>query len=127
MPKPPENQPEEREEERPEEQEDEHDHDGPESQPVALAITDVLDLHTFRPAEVSDAVRAYLPEARQRGFQTVRIIHGKGIGVQRERVRAVLSQTPYVARYQDAPMGAGSWGATIAWLRLLDQNEDDIQ
>jgi dsDNA-specific endonuclease/ATPase MutS2 len=93
------------------------------AEPFSLEITDVLDLHTFRPSEVGEAVETYLEEARQRGIATVRIIHGKGIGVQRERVRAVLSRTPFVVQFQDAPMGAGSWGATIAWLRQGPETE----
>ena len=83
-----------------------------------LEVTDVLDLHTFRPSEIREAVETYLEEARQRGFVLVRIIHGKGIGVQRERVRAVLGRTPFVERFEDAPLDAGSWGATIAWLKV---------
>ena len=94
------------------------------SEPFRLEITDILDLHTFRPGEIADALTTYLEEARQRGFATVRIIHGKGIGVQRERVRAVLGRTPFVLQFQDAPMEAGGWGATIAWLKLPSQPED---
>jgi dsDNA-specific endonuclease/ATPase MutS2 len=93
-------------------------------EPVPLEITDILDLHTFRPSEIADAVGTYLEEARRRGFATVRIIHGKGIGVQRERVRSVLGRTPFVVQFQDAPMEAGSWGATIAWLKNEPVPED---
>ena len=90
-----------------------------------VEVSAVIDLHTFRPAEIGDAVETYLAEARQRGFVVVRIIHGKGIGVQRERVRAVLGRTPFVERFEDAPMGAGGWGATIAWLRAARADEDE--
>ena len=83
--------------------------------PVVLEICDILDLHTFSPKEIPEIVEAYLEEARRKGFTTVRIIHGKGVGVQRERVRAVLRRTPFVARFQMAPAQAGSWGATIVW------------
>ncbi len=51
------------------------------------------------------------------GLKALRIIHGRGIGVQREIVRAVLSRTPFVAAYGDAPPEAGGWGATIVRLR----------
>jgi dsDNA-specific endonuclease/ATPase MutS2 len=87
-------------------------------QPFHLDISDVLDPHTVSPRDVAEAVEAYLEEARVRGFRFVRIIHGRGIGVQRETVRAVLGRTPFVERYQDAPAEAGGWGATIATLRL---------
>jgi len=85
--------------------------------PVPLEITDVLDLHTFRPRDIPDVVGAYLDEARAKGYRLVRIIHGKGIGVQRERVHSVLRRTPSVERFSEAPAEAGGWGATIVWLR----------
>ena len=84
-------------------------------EPVQLEVTDVLDLHTFAPRDIPAVVEAYLEEARAKGFKTVRIIHGKGKGVQRARVQAALSRTPFVESFQDAPMGAGGWGATIVW------------
>lgn len=87
-------------------------------QPFELEISDVLDLHTVSPRDVREVVEAYLEEARARSFRFVRIIHGRGIGVQRETVRAVLGKTPFVERYQDAPAEAGGWGATVAILRL---------
>ncbi len=85
-------------------------------EPVRLEITDIFDLHTVPPREVEIVVTEYLREARERGFRSVRIIHGKGIGVQREIVRAVLSRTPFVTEWMDAPPDAGGWGATIAHL-----------
>jgi dsDNA-specific endonuclease/ATPase MutS2 len=87
-------------------------------EPFELEITDVLDLHTVPPRDVREAVEAYLDEARVRGFRFVRIIHGRGIGVQRETVRAVLARTPFVQQFSDAPSEAGGWGATIATLSL---------
>ncbi|HWP85447.1 MAG TPA: Smr/MutS family protein, partial [Terriglobia bacterium] len=66
---------------------------------VPLEIGDILDLHTFAPKEIPAVVAAYLEEARRKGFPTVRLIHGKGIGVQRERVHAVLRRTPFVATF----------------------------
>ena len=86
--------------------------------PIPLEVTDVLDLHSFAPREVDAVVRTYLEEARARGFTTVRIIHGKGIGTQRALVRAVLSKTGFVVSYQDAPAEAGGWGATVVWFTL---------
>jgi dsDNA-specific endonuclease/ATPase MutS2 len=85
-------------------------------EPFELEITDVLDLHTVAPRDVREAVEAYLDEARLRGFRFVRIIHGRGIGVQRETVRAVLARTRFVQQFSDAPAEAGGWGATLAVL-----------
>jgi dsDNA-specific endonuclease/ATPase MutS2 len=84
---------------------------------VVLEIRDILDLHAFPPRDISEIVAAYLEEARRKGFTTVRIIHGKGLGVQRERVHAVLRRTPFVEQFQMAPAGGGSWGATIVWFK----------
>ena len=85
--------------------------------PVEIPITDVFDLHTFAPREVKAALEAYLEAAEERGFTALRIIHGRGIGVQREMVRAVLERTPNVIDFRDAPAEAGGWGATIVTLR----------
>ena len=85
-------------------------------EPVRLEITDVFDLHTILPREVRAVVEEYLREAHARGFRSVRIIHGKGVGVQREAVRAVLARTPFVEHFADAPPEAGGWGATVAHL-----------
>jgi dsDNA-specific endonuclease/ATPase MutS2 len=85
-------------------------------EPVRLEIRDVLDLHAFSPGDVRRVVEEYLLEARSRGFRQVRIIHGKGVGVQREAVRTVLARTPFVEHFADAPPEAGGWGATIARL-----------
>jgi dsDNA-specific endonuclease/ATPase MutS2 len=75
-----------------------------------------LDLHTFAPRDSRAAVEAYLEEAHRLGLTAIRIIHGRGIGVQREIVRSVLSRTPFVIRFADAPMEAGGWGATVVTL-----------
>lgn len=86
-------------------------------EPVRIPITDTFDLHTIHPREVAAVVEAYLEEADSLGLKTVRIIHGRGIGVQRAIVRAVLARSPQVRSYHDAPPEAGGWGATIAILR----------
>jgi dsDNA-specific endonuclease/ATPase MutS2 len=88
-----------------------------EDEPVELPITDVFDLHTFRPCDIRSATEAYLEEAHARGFRYVRLIHGRGIGLQRETVRGILARTPFVESFQDAPVEAGGWGATIVTLR----------
>lgn len=84
---------------------------------VSVPITDVFDLHPFAPRDVKTAVEAYLEEAHVLGLTALRIIHGHGIGVQREMVRNVLARTPFVLSYSDAPMEAGGWGATIVTLK----------
>jgi dsDNA-specific endonuclease/ATPase MutS2 len=96
------------------------DDDSPFEDPIVLPITDTLDLHAFEPKEIVSVVEEYLEECRRVGFSEVRVIHGKGIGVQRNIVRSVLNKHPAVASYQDAPIDAGSWGATI--VRLKEQN-----
>jgi dsDNA-specific endonuclease/ATPase MutS2 len=85
-------------------------------EPVTIPITDVFDLHTILPRDVKRVVEEYLIEARAAGFRSVRIIHGKGIGVQREMVRAILGRTQWVLDWTDAPPEAGGMGATIVRL-----------
>jgi dsDNA-specific endonuclease/ATPase MutS2 len=82
-------------------------------EPVELEITDSIDLHSFAPRDVKAVVEAYLEEAHQKGFRLVRIIHGKGVGVQREIVRKVLEKTDFVKSFKTADEFSGSWGATI--------------
>ena len=88
-----------------------------EVEPVALEVTDVLDLHSFPPGEIGELVRDYLDLACERGFAQVRIVHGRGVGVQRERVRKILERDARVEAFGDAPAEAGGWGATWARLR----------
>ena len=89
------------------------DPDNPFPDPIEIEITDVFDLHTIQPREVKAVVTEYLFQAHDKGFKSVRIIHGKGIGVQREIVRSVLADTEFVADWADAAEGGGGWGATI--------------
>jgi dsDNA-specific endonuclease/ATPase MutS2 len=86
-------------------------------EPVRIPITDVFDLHTIPPRDVHAVVEEYLIEAHRMGYRALRIIHGRGIGVQREMVRSVLSRTAFVTEFHDAPAEAGGWGATIVTLR----------
>jgi dsDNA-specific endonuclease/ATPase MutS2 len=90
---------------------------GPEQEPIRIPITDVFDLHSVPPRDVKAVVEEYLREAHRLGFKALRIIHGRGIGVQREMVRSVLARAEFVADFQDAPAEAGGWGATIVTLR----------
>jgi len=87
------------------------------AEPVELPITDVFDLHSVPAKDIKGAVEEYLIEAQRRGYKALRIIHGRGIGVQRDTVRGLLAQTPFVESYNDAPMEAGGWGATLVTLR----------
>ena len=86
-------------------------------EPVRIPVTDVFDLPSVPPRDVKEVVEAYLEEAHLLGFKALRIIHGRGIGVQREIVRAVLGRTAFVAAFQDAPAEAGGGGATIVTLK----------
>jgi DNA-nicking Smr family endonuclease len=85
--------------------------------PVPLPITDELDLHTFRPAEIEPLLEDYLAACAARGIRSVRIIHGKGTGALRERVHAWLRRSPRVAAFALCEAATGSWGATRAELR----------
>ncbi len=88
-----------------------------EGDPVRIPVTDVLDLHSVPPRDVEGVVEAYLEEARGLGLKALRIIHGKGIGANRETVRRVLDRALFVSGHEDAPMEAGGWGATVVTLR----------
>ena len=90
------------------------DEEGP---PVIVPIEDAIDLHPFAPAEIPSVVESYLEAARDAGFAEVRLIHGRGRGVQRVRVRQVLSRHPLVVSYRDATPERGGFGATVVSLR----------
>jgi dsDNA-specific endonuclease/ATPase MutS2 len=87
------------------------------TEPVEIPITDVFDLHSVPAKDVRGVVEEYLAEAHRLGYKALRIIHGRGIGVQRETVRAILARTSFVERFGDAPAEAGGWGATLVTLR----------
>lgn len=86
------------------------------TQPVTIEVEDSIDLHSFPPRDVPDVVDAYLEEAVEKGFIEVRLIHGRGIGVQRDRVQKLLARHSLVSGFHDAPPDRGGWGATIAYL-----------
>src|SRR5579863_1008448 len=88
----------------------------PFAEPVRIPVSDVLDLHSVPPRDVEGVVEEYLTEAKRLGFKALRIVHGRGIGIQRETVRKVLARTSFVAAYGDAPGEAGGWGATLVTL-----------
>ena len=87
-----------------------------EGEAIEIPITDTLDLHPFRPSEIKDVAREYLIEAHARGFRQVRLIHGRGIGVQRERIRSLLETLEFVEGFHDADGSGGGWGATVVLL-----------
>ena len=96
-----------------------------EPEPFRIPVTDVFDLHTVPSRDVEAVVEAYLEEAHRLGLHALRIIHGRGIGVQRETVRRVLARTPWVADFGDAPGEAGGWGATLVTLATQPSEESD--
>lgn len=90
--------------------------DDQEPDPVALPLEDSIDLHPFAPRDVPAVVEEYLRAARAAGLREVRLIHGRGAGVQRARVHSLLSRLPCVARAYEAPAERGGWGATVVEL-----------
>jgi dsDNA-specific endonuclease/ATPase MutS2 len=83
---------------------------------VAVPLEDSLDLHSFAPRDIPDVVEEYLEAARAAGFAEVRLIHGRGRGVQRARIHALLARLPGVVRAYEAPPERGGWGATVVVL-----------
>ena len=84
---------------------------------VRIPIEEWIDLHTFLPQEIPSLLEEYLQECQERGFKEVRIIHGKGKGVQRNIVHSFLEKSPLVKSFRSAPPEAGSWGATLVTLK----------
>src|SRR5262245_3022361 len=85
--------------------------------PVEIPITDEIDLHSFAPQDVPAVVTEYLDACRERGILLVRIVHGRGKGVQRAVVHRILRELAHVTNFEDAPPHSGGWGATL--VRLL--------
>jgi hypothetical protein len=100
------------------------DPDNPFPDPVTIEFQDVIDLHSIPAKQTRAVVEEYLEEAQRRGVPFIRIIHGKGVGVQREIVRSILERTACVVDFRDAPAEAGGWGATIVTLSLGDNKSD---
>jgi dsDNA-specific endonuclease/ATPase MutS2 len=93
--------------------------DSPFGEPVVVPVQDWIDLHAFSPKDIPSVVAEYLEQCLQAGFSEVRIIHGRGTGVQRNIARSILEKHPAVVSFQDAPPEAGGWGATLAVLKKL--------
>ena len=83
-------------------------------EPVRLPIEDALDLHAFHPRDVKSVVDEYVTAAHQAGLREIRLVHGRGTGVQRGIVQAALERHPLVLEFRDAP--DSHLGATIATL-----------
>jgi DNA-nicking Smr family endonuclease len=91
--------------------------ESPFTEPIVLPIEDSIDLHAFHPKDIPSVVEEYLEQCGQGGLTEVRIIHGRGTGVQRNIVRSILQKHPRVLSFQDAPAEAGGWGATVVILK----------
>jgi DNA-nicking Smr family endonuclease len=89
-------------------------------EPLRLPVTGELDLHAFAPREIPSLVREYLGECQARGIRDLRLVHGRGRGVQRAVVHRELRGHPGVEWFGDAPPGSGGWGATLVRLRRGD-------
>lgn len=85
-------------------------------EPIQIPIEDVLDLHTFRPKDIADLLENYFAECIKAEIFSVRVIHGKGKGVQKRQVQRILQKNPRVKGFKDAPPEAGGWGATLVAL-----------
>jgi len=84
---------------------------------IAVPINGVLDLHTFAPEDLKGLMQDYIDACLEKGIYDLRIIHGKGSGVLRARVRSLLKANPHTQSISDAPADAGGWGATLVRLK----------
>ena len=100
---------------------DEDDDDPPpDDDPVVLPLEDHIDLHPFAPRDIPSVVEEYVFQCHEEGLREVRIIHGRGKGVQRRIVQSALEKNPLVESCHDAPPERGGWGATVAVIRAKD-------
>ena len=91
-------------------------------EPAELPIEDSIDLHSFRPAEIADLVEEYIHQALLKGYCEVRIIHGRGIGVQRQTVHSLLKKHPHVIAFRDA----ADRGSTVVILSRADNSKETL-
>ena len=91
-------------------------------EPEHIDINGVLDLHPFRPQDLSTLIDEYIYACLEKEIYSVRFIHGKGMGNIRRSVHALLDRNPHVTGYQLADQSGGGWGATIA--NLSPDNSD---
>jgi DNA-nicking Smr family endonuclease len=85
-------------------------------EPVEIPITGELDLHAFAPRDIPAVVEEYVRACRERGIRRLRLVHGRGTGVQRAVVQRVLRDLAGVESFSDAPPSSGGWGATVVVL-----------
>jgi len=91
--------------------------DSPFDEPIVLPLEDSIDLHAFTPRDIPSVVEEYIHECHLAGLYEVRVIHGRGKGVQRQIVRSVLEKNPLVSSFKDAPPEAGGWGSTVVVIK----------
>ncbi len=99
-----------------------HEDDFIEDAPIHIPIDGILDLHTFSPKEVKLLLEDYMKACLEAGILELRIIHGKGKGILRDRVRSILRKSPLVAEFGEAPLEAGGWGATLVKLQPQERS-----
>ena len=102
-------------------EEDSEEWDWREVEPVEMPIDGTLDLHTFQPKELKTLLPDYLEACREKGILQVRVVHGKGTGALRRTVHALLERLPEVESFRLAGADAGSWGATLVFLKPLEK------
>ncbi len=102
---------------------DPDDETPPDEDPVVLPIEDHIDLHPFAPRDIPSVVEEYVWQCHEEGLREVRIIHGRGKGVQRRIVQSALEKNPLVESCHDAPPERGGWGATVAVIRDKERGE----
>ena len=102
---------------------DPHDDTPPDEDTVVLPIEDHIDLHPFAPRDIPSVVEEYVWQCHEEGLREVRIIHGRGKGVQRRIVQSALDKNPLVESCHDAPPERGGWGATVAVIREKERGE----
>ena len=94
-------------------------------EPVRLPLTGELDLHAFAPRDIPSVVEEYARACREEGVLSLRLVHGRGKGVQRAVVQRVVRSLAGVVSYRDAQPGAGGWGATLVTLAARDGSCDE--
>jgi len=97
---------------------------------IEIPLEDSLDLHVFAAREIREVVEEYLLACQRAGFREVRLIHGRGIGVQRRIVQSLLKRLSFVNSFHDAPAERGGWGATVVYLQLPEHghcSEDESE
>ena len=95
------------------------------STPHRIPIESFLDLHAFHPRDIPSVVEEYIAAAHEAGMREVRLIHGRGKGIQRAAVQRVLDRHPLVEEFWDAP--ESHLGATVARLTAAPADTDPDQ